>query len=116
MRDEPLTLSVAPGSDPSISILKVDGPLTMGGLFAFQDQIKQHKPALLIIDLSNTPYMDSAGLGALMNAYVAAEKNGRRAVLAGANDRSMTLLELTKVHLILKNYATVAEAEAALRH
>ena len=68
------------------------------------------KPKLLIVDLTESPYMDSAGLGSLMNGYVHAQKAGRRLVLAGANERVKALLELTKVDLILKNYATAVEA------
>jgi anti-sigma B factor antagonist len=59
--------------------------------------------------------MDSAGLGLLMNTYVSAEKNGRTLLLAGANERINALLQTTKVHLILKNYRTAADAEASVR-
>jgi anti-anti-sigma factor len=68
---------------------------------------------LLILDLTDSPYMDSAGLGLLMNYYVSAEKNGRKLLLAGANERIQALLQMTRVNLILRNYPTAAEAEAS---
>jgi anti-sigma B factor antagonist len=115
MRDEPLTVSALPGNDASVTILKLQGPLTLQGIFAFQQELAEHKPQLLIVDLTATPYMDSAGLGSLMNGYVSAERNGRRFLLAGANERVTALLETTKVHQILKNYPTAADAEASVR-
>jgi hypothetical protein len=36
-------------------------------------------------------------------------------LLAGANHRINALLEMTKVNQILKNYPTVADAEASVR-
>jgi anti-anti-sigma factor len=113
MRDEPLTVTAMDGKGDGVLVLALQGPLTLANIFLFQEEIARHEPRLLIVDLTESPYMDSAGLGSLMNAYVHAQKNGRRLVLAGANMRVNALLELTKVHLILKNYATVAEAEAS---
>ena len=115
MRDEPLTMSAVPGTEANVTILKLQGPLTLQTIFGFQEELARHKPQLLIIDLTESPYMDSAGLGSLMNGYVSAEKNGRRLLLAGANHRVIALLETTKTHLILKNYPTVADAEASVR-
>jgi anti-sigma B factor antagonist len=114
MRDEPLTVTAAPGSSEGLTILRLKGPLTLPNTFDFQKDLAQRKPAVLIIDLTESPYMDSAGLGLLMNYYVSAERNGRKLLLAGANDRITALLHTTKVHLILKNYATAAEAEASV--
>lgn len=115
MRDEPLTMSAAPGTEATVTILKLQGSLTLQAIFAFQEELARHKPQLLIIDLTECPYIDSAGLGSLMNGYVSAEKNGRRLLLAGANERVLALLETTKTHLILKNYPTAADAEASVR-
>jgi anti-sigma B factor antagonist len=113
MRDEPLTVTATPGSGDGITILELHGPLTLHNTFGFQRDLAQHKPAVLIIDLTESPYMDSAGLGLLMNCYVSAQKNGRKLLLAGANERIQALLQMTKVHLILKNYPTPADAEAS---
>jgi len=113
MRDEPLTVTVAQGRGEGVTILLLKGPLTLQNTFEFQQDLAQHKPAVLIIDLTESPYMDSAGLGLLMNCYVSAEKNGRKLLLAGVNERINALLQTTKVHLILKNYPTAVEAEAS---
>jgi anti-sigma B factor antagonist len=115
MRDEPLTVTAAAGRGAGVTILMLKGPLTLQNTFDFQDDLAQHKPAVLILDLTESPYMDSAGLGLLMNCYVSAEKNGRTLLLAGANERIHALLQMTKVHLILKNYPTAADAEASIR-
>jgi anti-anti-sigma factor len=51
---------------------------------------------VLILDMTESPYMDSAGLGLLMNYYVSAEKNGRKLLLAGTNQRIQALLQMTR--------------------
>jgi anti-anti-sigma factor len=113
MRDAPLAVTAKNGLHEGTTILVLQGPLTLQNSFDFQNDLAQHKPPVLIIDLTESPYMDSAGLGLLMNCYVSAEKNGRKLLLAGTNQRIQALLEMTRVHLILKNYATAEDAEAS---
>lgn len=115
MRDAPLTVTAAPGNGEDVTVLTLHGPLTLQNSFEFQNDLARNKPAVLILDLTDSPYMDSAGLGLLMNYYVSAEKNGRKLLLAGVNERIRALLQMTRVDVILKNYATVAEAEATCR-
>lgn len=114
MRELPLTVTAAPGSGEGVTILVLHGPLTLQNSFDFQHDLEQHKPRVLILDLTDSPYMDSAGLGLLMNYYVSAQKNGRKLLLAGTNERINALLQMTKVDLLLKNYATAADAEASI--
>lgn len=115
MRDEPLAVTAKSGLHEGTTILVLQGPLTLQNSFDFQHDLAQQRPAVLILDLTESPYMDSAGLGLLMNCYVSAEKNGRKLLLVGANHRINALLETTKVDRILKNYPTVADAEASVR-
>lgn len=115
MGDASLTITTASGKGNDVTILALNGPLTLPNMFLFQETVANHTPRVLIVDLTESPYMDSAGLGAVMNAYVRAKKNGRKLLLACANERVNALLELTKVNALLKNYPTVAEAEASAR-
>jgi anti-anti-sigma factor len=69
---------------------------------------------VMIVDLSETTYMDSAGLGLIMNYYVAAADHGRKLLLAGMNDRIKALLEMTKVLGVLQTFPSVAAAETSL--
>lgn len=112
MHDAPLTYSKASGSRDGVVILTMTGPLTLRNIFQFQQDLVASPPQLTVFDLSGVPYMDSAGIGVLINYYVSAEKNGRRMALAGANERIDALLDLTKVRNLLRSFPTVADAEA----
>jgi anti-sigma B factor antagonist len=112
MRDDAMTYSSTPGTSDGTTILKLSGPLTLSTIFGFQNAFRSMKPKLMILDLSETPYMDSAGLGLIINYMVGAEDEGRKLLLAGVNDRIKALFEMTKVHGVLKCYPTVADAEA----
>jgi anti-anti-sigma factor len=114
MLELPLTYSFATGKNDGTTILKLNGPLTLSTIFGFQNEFRGQTPQVMIVDLSESPYMDSAGLGLLMNYYVSAESHGRKLLLAGANERIESLLEMTKVHKVLKNFPTVDAAEASL--
>lgn len=112
MRDEPLRWTARPGSRDGVTVLELDGPLTLVNIFEFQRVLVEITPALTVVDLARVPYMDSAGLGVLINFYVSAEKNGRRTALAGANDRVEALLDMTRVRELLRSVNTVDDAEA----
>ena len=114
MNEAPFSYTTTPGKHDGTVILKLIGPLSLSTMFGFQNEFRALRPPTLILDLSETPYMDSAGLGLIMNEYVSAESNGRRFLVAAVNDRIHALLQLTRVDSILKLFPSVAAAEASL--
>lgn len=113
MPDEPMTYNRRPGNREGVEILSLVGPFTLNNMFQFQRDLQEMRPPLLIFDIARVPYMDSAGLGLLVNFFVSAQKNGRKMAVAGASPRVTTLFEMTKVDGLLRLYRTVEEAEAA---
>ena len=111
---EVLTYTLRDGRSDGMTVLALAGPLTLSTLFSFQNEFRAMKPKVLILDLSGTPYMDSAGLGLIMNYYVSAQDSGRKILLACVNERVQALLQMTKVDGVLKSFRTVEEAEASL--
>jgi anti-anti-sigma factor len=118
MRDAPLTVSTQPGRHAETMVVQLDGPLTLPNIFSFQERVaflRAHSlMSTLIVDLAQTPYMDSAGLGCITNCYVSATKNGKRFLLAGANERIAALLETAHVDTLIPSYPTMQTAEAAM--
>ena len=111
--DGPMSYSKSNGARDGVVIMTLDGPLTLRNMFQFPKDISVDPPAVLIFDLSKVEYMDSAGIGVLINYYVSAQRSGRRMTLVGANHRLDALLEMTKVKELLKNHPTVEAAEAS---
>jgi anti-sigma B factor antagonist len=93
--------------------VKLTGPLTLSNLFGFQSELRNIHAPMTIFDLSESEYMDSAGLGVLVNFYTSVAKNGRKMALAGVNNRIEALLDMTHVKSLLGVYSTVELAEAA---
>jgi anti-sigma B factor antagonist len=114
MRDQPLSYTSVPGRLEGTTILQLVGPLILSNVFQYQHQFLAMKPRVLIVDLTEATYMDSAGLGLIMRYYVSAERDGRLLLLAGANDRINALLGLTRVSPLLRLFPTVKDAEASL--
>ena len=99
-------------------IVALQGPLTLQNLFTFQEQVaflrKQNGMSALVVDLAGTPYVDSAGLGAIINCYVSAQKNDKHFFMVGVNERLRALLEMAHVETLIRSFATVEDAEASL--
>ncbi len=96
MRDEPLTIEDL-GLQNHKRVLRLSGPLTISTLFEFQTLVRTNSSASLVIDFTNVPYVDSAGVGALVGAYVRHQKEGHSVTLAGVNDRVRGTLKVTQV-------------------
>ena len=95
-------------------ILKLSGPFTLSTVFDFQEVIRAYHPPILIVDLSDVPYMDSAALGSLLGIHVSCQKDHRHYALVGASDRLRTLFRVSGVLDMLTLFHTLAEAEIAL--
>jgi anti-sigma B factor antagonist len=114
MSNVPFSFTSQPGQRSDTQIVRLNGPLTLSSMFSFQTALREMKPQVLIMDLTESPYMDSAGLGLLMNQHVSADQHKRKFLLAGVNGRIQSLIEMTKVDQVLSIFPTVADAEASL--
>ena len=113
--DAPLAVEVTVGQAPGTRILTLNGPLTLRNMFELQNLLRSSElPNLSILDLSNVPYMDSAGLGLLVTAFVSRQKSGRKMVLSGINPRVQRLFEITRVANLFLIFSSPEEAIAAL--
>ncbi len=68
---------------------------------------------MYILDLTQVPYMDSAGLRLIVSHYVRCQGKDVRLLLAGVNPRVIQLFEMTKVDGFFPRIATVEDADRA---
>jgi anti-sigma B factor antagonist len=108
---EKIEIARTAGASKDTTILRVQGPLTLQTLFDFQNAIRQSDIADTIIDLTAVPYIDSAGLGAILSHWAHTQRTGKKLAIAGICERVQVLFNLTKVDTLLPCYATAEKAE-----
>jgi anti-sigma B factor antagonist len=113
---EPLEVERYMGQAADQGVLCLKGPLTAENLIPFQHAIRREPSPTLVLDLTEVPYVDSAGLGSLVSAYISGHKAGRRMALSGVNPRVLKLLEITKTEGLFLIFPTVEIAMEALAH
>lgn len=114
MADDKLRLQILDGARPGEKIMVLQGVLNAETAFQFRDCVREHESAALVVDMSRVRYVDSSGLGVLIGAYVSFERNCRRLLLAGLNDRIWDLFRTCKIEDVFTRYPTVADAEQAV--
>jgi anti-sigma B factor antagonist len=108
MPNEPLTMEDLPGAREGQRVLRLKGPITIANLYEFQGKVRADVSHILILDLTAVPYIDSAGIGALVGAYVTHQKDGRQLVLVGVNDRVRAVMQVTHVEPFFRFVDSVA--------
>jgi len=114
MPQDQLDYSFRTAANPRCTVLTLEGALTLGHIFALQPQLQAVDADLLIIDCTELEYMDSAGLGVIVNFYVSQSNTGRKVALVGISDRVWALFTSTRVDQFFPRFASVADAEASL--
>src|SRR4051812_27658728 len=111
--DNQLTVDSRLDHARDVCTLKLTGPLLLSNLFEFQNRLREEKSRGLIIDLSDVPYIDSAGIGVLVNGMVSCKNHGRTLVLTGVPERVMSVLKITRVDQLF-HFADSKDDAAAL--
>lgn len=112
MPQEPLAIEDLAGPKEGQRVLRLNGPLVINNLFDFQAKVRADNSRHLIIDFTHVPYVDSAGIGALVGAYVTHQKDGRTLALVGVSDRVHSTLKVTHVEQFFRFYDSVDTAAA----
>ncbi len=110
MQDKPLQIEKIAEPNGRDVVLRIHGPLLLGNFFPLQTAVRADSANLLIIDVTDMPYIDSAGIGCLVGAHVSREHSGRKLIIVGANERLLTALKVTKVDQLFTFASTVEQA------
>ena len=110
MPQDPLQVADIPGPSGE-RILRLTGPVLISNFFEFQSLVRSSQSPSLILDMTAVPYIDSAGIGALVGAYVTHQKSGRSLALVGVNARVRNTMQITHVEQFFRFYDTVEAAQ-----
>lgn len=96
-----------------IRILDLEGPLTAGEPCQLLRQHATHdletKPKV-IVNLGGVDYIDSSGLGMLVNCYSTLERNGGGLRVLNPSERNMELMVLTKLATVFQVFKEEQDA------
>jgi anti-sigma B factor antagonist len=95
-------------------IYALAGPLSILTVPDFLKIVKADPAPVLILDFSDVNFVDSAGVGALLQIYASRAKNQRQLGLANVGRRTLAVLEITRVQSLFRIFSSVAEAEEEL--
>jgi len=77
--------------------------------------ILKHQEKGIIINFSDTTFLDSAGLGALVSILkMAAQSNNKKIALASLSKQVRQIFELTKLYRLFDIFDSAEEAQAFL--
>jgi anti-sigma B factor antagonist len=112
MVNDPLTFEIIE-SKPDERIFKLAGALTLSSMFSLQEKFRELPSANTIVDLTQVSYVDSAGIGCIVNAHVSCKNSGNSFLLVGPNDRVKAVLHHTRVDSVLNIAATMPDPKNA---
>ena len=108
---ETLHVGVTKSKLPGTAILRLAGPLTLATQFQLED-ISARFPMPIFLDVFESPYIDSAGLGTIL-AHWSHTLSGGNFAITGVSKRIQMLLELTRVNTVLPVYRTPDEEQGS---
>ncbi len=111
MQPEPLRVHV--GETAGHPVLRVTGDLDRSGAGELGDAFREldHSSAV-VLDFSRLTYMDSGGIGSLVELVRSAEHRGIQLRAAGLSSHFHKIFQITQLSDLIPVYADVATATA----
>jgi anti-sigma B factor antagonist len=101
----------------NVAIIDVAGRVSLSdGLGVMRDAIRQEVNSgykLILLNLAEVTYIDSAGLGEMASAYITVTNMGGKVKLVHTQEKVHSMLQVTKLYTLLTSYSTEAEALAS---
>jgi anti-anti-sigma factor len=108
------SLVVVEAKTDNAVVLSLVGDLDLAGAPRFVSEaadVLRHGCRALVLDLAAVPFVDSAGLAALLNVLRRATAVKAKMVITGVDDRVRMVFERTRLDVQFRFAATQADAE-----
>jgi len=108
----PFTASEPSWDALAAKIVRLAGSLALETVHDFLSEMRFEASRMLVIEMSQVTFLDSAGVGALVALFVSRRNNDRKLALVSLSARSVAAPQLSGLIELLPVYAS---AEAATR-
>lgn len=101
---------------PGAVLLKPHGDVDLSCARELQGALHQalrEKPARLIVDLADVPYMDSSGVATLVEAMQIARKGKTSVILCNMQEKVRSIFEIARLDRVFKIVGSADEALAS---
>jgi len=110
MKTQHLDLRRQDASNSRLAVIKLDGKLILETVSNFLQTMRPERSAELVLDMSSLEFLDSAGIGALVQLFVHRRGQGQRFALAALTQQAKAVMEVAGLLKLLPAYASVADA------
>jgi anti-anti-sigma factor len=107
-----LDLETLPGSDANRLITRLTGKLSIETVHNFIQTLRPEPAANLILDMSGVSFLDSAGVGALVQIFVHRGNAGKRFALAGLTQQGNAVMQVAGLTKLLPIHSSLDQALA----
>lgn len=115
---EPDVLTIDVKEHGGVTVIRLAGELdalNVTELTQMVDALHSEGKRLLVFDLSNLEFIDSAGLGGLVRLWESSVEGGGFLALGQPSGRIREVLHITGLNNVLKSYDSVTDAVSAVR-
>src|SRR5258707_4294410 len=113
MQPAHLDLEKQAGSNGSQSVMRLNGKLSLETVHNFMQTFRPEPAAHLILDLGGVSFLDSAGVGALVQLFVHRRNQGQTFALTGLTTQSNAVIQVSGLNKLLPIYASAEQSAAA---
>jgi anti-sigma B factor antagonist len=105
-----LKLETQPTPQPGLKAIALTGGLTLETVAAFNATLREETSPVLLLNMANLEWLDSAGVGALVQLLVRRAKGKAALALAGLSPRNRGVLEVAHVLNLFSVFPTAEDA------
>ena len=112
MQPRSLIIEEVPGPQNGPEVFFFSGPIILTTLADFQTKVRANQSHNLIFDFTDVPFVDSAGIGALVGIYLRHQRDEHGLSLVGVNDRVRTALGIAHIDQFFRFFDNLGDAQA----
>ena len=95
-------------------VAQLTGKLSLETVSGFLQDLRPLEASKLILDMSRVSFLDSAGVGALVQLFVHRRGKSQKFALAALTKQGTAVLQVSGLVKLLPNFPTIEDASAAV--
>lgn len=108
-----LDIAQQPSSNGTL-VARLTGKLSLETVSGFLQELRPAEAEKLILDMSGVSFLDSSGVGALVQLFVHRRGKSQKFALAALTPQGVAVMQVSGLVRLLPNFSTVEEASAAV--